>query len=418
MSTISAYNAFNQPKPALPVQVKPRQTVEKLTAPPPPVLIPEKENLFLNVLLSGLVSTAIGAMVGDILFQMREGSVANKKARYTQAFKILVPQPLTFQQQRNLLEDKGFMKTFNQLFDEANASGKSLRYNEELLKKLSPWLAQFDRSRVRTVCDKKTNKDYDIGSETDIAAEFGFFTTVKPTLPEPIQDILMFNKNKVDFSDGMTVISTINSSSQYECTEFIAQCFDALVKKAKAEEEDLLEALYEIKRLENIDRFGSDYVFPPPKVKNSSFQWLMENLSKLSLTNETQKKQLVVAAEKSKAWFAGIAVVGTVLGSVGLHFMTKYHNKKVAESELQRLQLAQEPLVEALYRLDKTFETRKTKNETETRKAREKRMSSHQHQPEIPDKVLSKSAVDQPASPKNRETVQAFWEKMREKYRL
>ena len=414
MSTISAYNAFNQPKQALPVKVVPRQTVEKLTTPPPPVLIPEKENLFLNVLLSGLVSTAIGVMVGDILFQMREGSVANKKARYTQAFKILVPQPLTFQQQRNLLEDKGFMKTFNQLFDDANASGKSLRYNEELLEKLSPWLVQFDSSRVRTVYDK-TNQANDIGSEADLAHEFGFVTTVKATLPEPIQDILMFNKNSVDFLDGTTVKNTIDSSSQDECTGFIAMCFDALVKKAKTEEEDLLDALYKVKRRRNVDQFESDYVFPTPKVKDSSWQWLMEDVSKLSLTNETQKKQVVAAAEKSKAWFAGIAVVGTVLGSVGLHFMTKYHNKKVAESELQRLQLAQEPLVEALDRLDKTFETRKAKNESEARKAREKRLFCHQHQQEKPDKVLGKTMVERP---EQRETVQAFWEKMREKYRI
>lgn len=401
--SISAYNAFNQPKQALPVQVRPRQTVEKLTPPPPPVLIPEKENLFLNVLLSGLVSTAIGAMVGDILFQGREGSVANKKARYAQAFRTLVPEGLNFNKLTELHADKGFIKVFNQLTDEANASGKSLRYNGELLDKLAPWLEQFVPSLPK-----------------DLAAEFGFFTTVKPTLPEPIQDILMFNKNNVDFLDGTTVKNTIDSSSQHECTGFIAMCFDALVKAAKTEEGELLEALYEMKRRRNIDRFGSDYVFPTPKVKNSSLQWLMENISKLSLTNETQKKQLVVAAEKSKAWFAGIVVVGTVLGSVGLHFMTKYHNKKVAESELQRLQLAQEPLVEALDRLDKTFETRKAKNETEARKAREKRLLTHQHQhqQEKSDKVLDKSVVDQPTSPQNRETVQAFWEKMREKYRL
>jgi hypothetical protein len=190
------------------------------------------------------------------------------------------------------------------------------------------------------------------------------------------------------------------------------------IVESDGEEEDLLDALYKVKRRRNVDQFGSDYAFPTPKVKNRSLQWLIEDVSKLSLTNETQKKQVVAAAEKSKAWFSGIAVVGTVLGSVGLHFMTKYHNKKVAESELQRLQLAQEPLVDALDRLDKTFETRKAKNESEARKAREKRMSSHQHQQEKSDKVLSKSVVDQPASPKNRETVQGFWEKMRGKYRL
>ena len=383
------------------MQARPRQTVEKLTTPPPPVLIPEKENVLLNVVVSGLISSAIGALVGDILFQGREGSVANKKSRYAQAFRTLVPEGLSFNQQRKLHTDKGFIKVFNQLTDEANASGKSLRYNEELLDKLAPWLEQFDPSLPK-----------------DLAAEFGFVTTVKPTLPEPIQDILMFNKNSVDLLDGTTVKNTIDSSSQHECTCFIAMCFDALVKEAKTEEEDLLDALYKVKRRRNVDQFGSDYAFPTPKVKNSSLQWLMEDVSKLSLTNETQKKQVVAAAEKSKAWFAGIAVVGTVLGSVGLHFMTKYHNKKVAESELQRLQLAQEPLVDALDRLDKTFETRKAKNESEARKAREKRMSSHQHQQEKSDKVLSKSVVDQPASPKNRETVQGFWEKMRGKYRL
>jgi hypothetical protein len=398
LSTISAYNAFNQPKQALPVKVVPRQAVGKLTAPPPPVLIPEKENVLLNVVVSGLISSAIGALVGDILFQGREGSVANKKSRYAQAFRTLVPEGLSFNQQRKLHTDKGFIKVFNQLTDEANASGKSFQYNEELLDKLAPWLEQFDPSLPK-----------------DLAAEFGFVTTVKSTLPEAIQDILMFNKNSVDFLDGTTVKNTIDSSSQHECTGFIAMCFDALVKEAKTEEEDLLDALYKVKRRRNVDQFGSDYAFPTPKVKNSSLQWLIEDVSKLSLTNETQKKQVVAAAEKSKAWFSGIAVVGTVLGSVGLHFMTKYHNKKVAESELQRLQLAQEPLVDALDRLDKTFETRKAKNESEARKAREKRLFSHQHQQEKPDKVLGKTMVERP---QQRETVQAFWEKMREKYRI
>ncbi len=395
---ISAYNAFNQPKPALPVPVVPRKAVEKLTTPPPPVLIPEKENLFLNVLLSGLISSLIGVVVGDILFQLREGSVASKKARYAQAFRTLVPEGLNFDQQRKLHTDKGFIKVFNQLTDEANESGKSLRYNEELLDKLAPWLEQFDTSLPK-----------------DLAAQFGFVTKVKPTLPEPIQDILMFNKNSVDFLDGTTVKNTIDSSSQHECTGFIAMCFDALVKDAKTEEADLLDALYQVKRRRNIDRFGSDYAFPTPKVKNSSLQWLMENVSKLPLANETQKKQVVAAAEKSKAWFAGIAIAGTVLGSIGLHFMTKYHNKKVAESELQRLQLAQEPLVDALDRLDKTFETRKAKNEAEARKAREKRLLAHQRQQEKPNKVLNKTTAELPLQ---RETVQAFWEKLREKYSI
>jgi hypothetical protein len=368
---------------------------------PPPVLMPEKENVLWNALVCGVVSTALGALVGEVSWQIREDSLLSKKIRYAEAFKTLIPETLTLKQQKNLYAPKGLIETFKQLIEDPNTTQKSLRYNDELLAKLAPWLEKLDDSKKNNVSIEK---------------EFTFYTDVKKTFPKAFQDIMIVHENKIvelhkDYdSENETLLeyvrrkNRINSSNKNESVNFIVNCFEALLATARKEEETLLEAIRLAKQHQKKDLGLSEYAFPTPKEMTTAFQWFSDVLVDLPLINANQKEQLLEAAGKAKRLFIATAFIGTVLGSIVLHFMTKRHNQKVAESNLKRQQLAQEPLVNVLRHLDETLDQQKPVARKSASVVKTKRPLPPHKPPTKPSNELSFPAPQT-------ETVQAFWEK-------
>jgi transposase-like protein len=359
------------------------------TALTPPAALPKTENFLLNALVAGLASTALGALVGEVAWQMREGSILNQKIRYAAAFRTLITQPLTLQQQQELLTEDGLSSVFNQLIAEAN-----VQYNKVLLEQLAPWLKQFDvhqqkkdkaleqslsdqinelrekRVQLREQPEHKAQLD-ELDAELrtlsekfkglGISQEYHFFEKIKSTLPQPFQEMLMFNKNNDDFLDGTTVKNwTIDCEKPYEAVVFIVSALDALLAQCRTKEHALLNALSTAEKQRKVALFGADYPFPISTVTSTAFRWLNTNFQHLPSIGIEQQNQLTQAAKRSQYLLTGIGMIGTLLGSIALSIATKKYNRQVAEDDLVRQQLAQAPLVNTLEKLNRTLKTRPT----------------------------------------------------------